>query len=121
MAKVLIVNDSRLYRFSVRRLMKEWGHEMIVAKNGQQAIVVAREQLPELILMDIIMPGMSGFEAKRILASDELTSHIPVIFVSTQDEETDKAWRLRQGAHAYVTKPIEPEALQAAIANAMAT
>ena len=119
MAKVLIVDDSRLARFSLRRLMKEWGHDVIVAKNGEQAIVIAREQLPELILMDIVMPGMSGFQTKRLLASDELTSHIPVIFVSTQDEDTDKSWGLRQGAHAYVTKPIEPEALQTAIANAM--
>jgi twitching motility two-component system response regulator PilH len=120
MAKVLIVDDSRVYRYSLRRLMKDWGHEVLIAKNGEQAIQVARDEKPELILMDIVMPGMNGYQAKRKLARDETTSHIPVIFVSTRDEETDKVWGLRQGASAYVTKPIEPEVLQSAITNAMA-
>lgn len=120
MAKVLIVDDSRVYRFSLRRLMKDWGHEVLIAKNGEQAIQVAREEKPELILMDIVMPGMNGYQAKRKLARDESTSHIPVIFVSTRDEETDKVWGLRQGAYAYVTKPVQPEVLQSAITNAMA-
>ena len=120
MAKVLIVDDSRVYRFSLRKLMKEWGHEVIIAKNGEQAIGIAREEKPDLILMDIVMPGMNGYQAKRTLARDESTSHIPVIFVSTRDEETDKVWGLRQGAHAYVTKPIKPEVLQSAISTAIA-
>ena len=120
MAKVLIVDDSRVYRYSLRRLMKDWGHEVLTAKNGEEAIEIAREETPELILMDIVMPGMNGYQAKRKLARDESTSHIPVIFVSTRDEETDKAWGLRQGASAYVTKPVKPEVLQSAITNAMA-
>ena len=120
MARVLIVDDSRVYRFSIGRLMKEWGHEVIIAKNGEQAIEVAREEKPDLILMDIVMPGMNGYQAKRKLAGDDSTSHIPVIFVSTRDEETDKVWGLRQGAHAYVTKPIEPQKLQFAMNEAMA-
>ena len=120
MAKVLIVDDSRLYRFSLGRLIKEWGHEVIIAKNGEQAIDVAREEKPEIILMDIVMPGMNGYQAKRMLARDAATSNIPVIFVSSRDEETDKVWGLRQGAHAYVTKPVEPEELQNAITDAIA-
>ena len=120
MAKVLIVDDSRVYRYSLRKLMKEWGHEVVIAKNGEQGILAARKEKPELILMDIVMPGMSGYQAKRMLARDAETAEIPVIFVSTRDEETDKVWGLRQGAQAYVTKPIEPDELQSAITKAMA-
>ncbi len=120
MAKVLIVDDSRVYRFSLRRLMNSWGHEVIIAKNGEQGFDVARREKPDLILMDIVMPGMNGYQAKRKLASDEATSHIPVIFVSSRSEETDKVWGLRQGAYAYVTKPIEPKELQTAMTDAMA-
>jgi len=120
MAKVLIVDDSRVYRYSLRKLVKDWGHEVIIAKNGEQAIEIAREQNPEIILMDIVMPGMNGYQAKRQLARDEATSHIPVIFVSTRSEETDRIWGLRQGAAAYVTKPVKPEILLSAITEAIA-
>jgi twitching motility two-component system response regulator PilH len=119
-AKVLIVDDSRLYRFSLRRLIQEWGHEVWVAKNGEEAIEMARDILPELILMDIVMPGISGYQAKRLLARDAATSRIPVIFISTRSEETDRIWGLRQGAAAYVTKPVQPELLQTAMTEAMA-
>lgn len=120
MAKVLIVDDSRVYRYSLRKLVKDWGHEVIVAKNGEQALEIARTEKPEIILMDIVMPGMSGYQAKRKLAQDEATSHIPVIFVSTRGEETDQIWGLRQGAAAYVTKPVKPEVLLSAISAAVA-
>lgn len=120
MAKVLIVDDSRVYRYSLRKLIKDWGHEVLVAKNGEQAIELAREQHPEIILMDIVMPGMNGYQAKRMLARDAATAEIPVIFVSTRDEETDRIWGLRQGAAAYVTKPVEPEILLSAITDAVA-
>lgn len=120
MAKVLIVDDSRVYRYSLRKLLKDWGHDVLTAKNGEQAIGIAREQKPEIILMDIVMPGMSGYQAKRMLARDDATAHIPVIFVSTRSEETDQIWGLRQGAAAYVTKPVEPKVLQSAIIDAVA-
>ena len=120
MAKVLIVDDSRVYRYSLRKLIKDWGHEVVTAKNGEQAIEVARAEHPEIILMDIVMPGMNGYQAKRMLARDEATSKIPVIFVSTRSEETDRIWGLRQGAAAYVTKPVKPEVLQSAISEAVA-
>ena len=120
MAKVLIVDDSRVYRFTLRKLIKEWGHEVLIAKNGEQAVDIARKESPEIILMDIVMPGMSGYQTKRMLAKDESTSGIPVIFCSTRDDETDKIWGLRQGASAYVTKPVKPEDLMTAISNAVA-
>ena len=120
MAKVLIVDDSRVFRYSLRKLVKDWGHEVLIAKNGEEAIEVAREQKPELILMDIVMPGMNGYQTKRMLSRDENTSGIPVIFVSTRSEETDRIWGLRQGAAAYVTKPVKPEILESAILEAVA-
>lgn len=120
MAKVLIVDDSRVSRYTLRKLVENWGHEVLVAKNGEQAIEIAREQKPEIILMDIVMPGMNGYQAKRKLARDETTSHIPVIFVSIRSEETDRIWGLRQGAAAYVTKPVNPEVLLSAITDAVA-
>lgn len=120
MAKVLIVDDSRVYRFSLRRLVQVWGHEVLIAKNGEEAIEMAREHQPQLILMDIVMPGISGYQAKRLLARDPGTSRIPVIFVSTRSEETDRIWGLRQGAAAYVTKPVQPDLLQSAMTEAMA-
>jgi len=120
MAKVLIVDDSRVYRFSLRRLVQDLGHEVLVAKSGEQAIDMAREHQPQLILMDIVMPGINGYQAKRLLAKDSATERIPVIFVSTRDEAADRAWGLRQGAAAYVTKPVQPELLQVAMTAAMA-
>ena len=120
MAKVLIVDDSRVYRYSLRKLVKNWGHEVLVAKNGEQAIEIAREQIPEIILMDILMPGMNDYQANRKLAGDKATSHIPVIFISARSEETDRIWGLRQGAKAYITKPVKPEILLSAINDAVA-
>ena len=120
MAKVLIVDDSKAYRFRLRKLVREWGHEALTAKNGEQALELARSEQPEIILMDIVMPGMNGYQAKRTLARDAATRDIPVIFVSTRDEETDRIWGMRQGAADYVTKPVDPEHLLSAITNAVA-
>jgi twitching motility two-component system response regulator PilH len=120
MAKVLIVDDSKSYRFRLRRLVREWGHEAITARNGKEALQLARSEKPEIILMDIVMPGMNGYQAKRTLARDAETRDIPVIFVSIRNEETDRIWGMRQGAADYVTKPVDPEHLQNAISNAIA-
>ena len=73
-----------------------------------------------MILMDIVMPGMSGFQATRNLARDHQTSNIPVIFVTKKDSDADRSWGMRQGAKAYVTKPINPKTLQSAIGEAIA-
>jgi twitching motility two-component system response regulator PilH len=120
MAKVLIVDDSTAYRLRLRLLLRRLGHEAVTAANGLEALEMARAEQPELILMDIVMPGMNGYEATRSLGRDEATSHIPVIFVTTRREDVDRIWGMRQGAVAYVTKPIDPEQLQAAISGAIA-
>ena len=120
MAKVLIVDDSPTQIFTLKNLVQEWGHEALIAENGSQAIEIAHQEQPDVILMDIIMPGMSGFQATRKLSRDPATRAIPVIFVSTKDGEADRVWGMRQGAIGFVTKPINPDLLLTAITDAVA-
>ena len=103
MAKVLIVDDSPTQIFTLKQLVETWGHETLIAENGDEALEMARVEQPNVILMDIVMPGMSGFQATRKLSKDLATHGIPVIFVSSKDGEADRIWGLRQGATAYVT------------------
>jgi twitching motility two-component system response regulator PilH len=120
MAKILIVDDSPTTTFTLRKMLEGWGHDVVVAENGDEALETARQEHPGVILMDIVMPGMSGFQATRNLARDPGTSNIPVIFVTKKDGDADRKWGLRQGAIAYVTKPIDPKMLQSAIGEAIA-
>lgn len=120
MPKILIVDDSPAQLYSLRRLVEQAGHQTVVAESGEQALQLAADEHPELILMDIIMPGMSGYQATRKLGSTESTRHIPVIFVSSRDGEADRQWGLRQGAREYVTKPVNAERLLTAISAAIA-
>ena len=119
MAKVLIVDDSPTQVFTLKKLVEDWGYEALTAENGDQALEIARQQQPNVILMDIVMPGMSGFQTTRKLSKDKSTHNIPVILVSTKDDEADHVWGMRQGATAYVTKPINPEILLSAISEAI--
>jgi len=120
MPKVLIVDDSPAQLYSLRRMIEQAGHEAIVAASGEQALEVAASEHPAVILMDIVMPGMSGYQATRRLNRTESTRHIPVIFVSSRNGEADRQWGLRQGAREYVTKPVNPAVLLTAISEAMA-
>jgi twitching motility two-component system response regulator PilH len=120
MSKVLIVDDSPAQIFTLKNLVEEWGHEALIAENGDQAFELASQEKPDVILMDIIMPGMSGFQTTRKLSKDPATQGIPVIFVSNKDGESDRVWGMRQGAIGYVTKPVNPELLFTAISNAVA-
>jgi len=120
MAKVLIVDDSPAQVFTMKNLIESWGHEAISAESGNAALEIAREERPDVILMDVVMPGMSGFQTTRKLSKDLVTCRIPVIFVSTKDGEADRVWGMRQGATAYVTKPVNPDALLNAISDAIA-
>ena len=120
MPKVLIVDDSTSQLYCLRRLVEQAGHQVVVAESGEQALQVAAAEHPAVILMDIVMPGMSGYQATRKLGRIESTRHIPVIFVSTRDGEADRQWGLRQGARDYVTKPVDPGLLLTAISECMA-
>ena len=117
---MLIVDDSQIYRFKLRKLVEAKGHEALTANNGEAALQLAREEQPDVILMDIVMPGMSGYQAKRKLGSSQATRHIPVIFVSTKSGEADRTWGLRLGAREYITKPVDPTLLLTAISEAIA-
>ena len=93
------------------------GHEVLEADNAEDGLKLVREQSPQLVLMDVVLPGMSGFQATRAMARDAAIKHIPVVIVSTKAMETDKAWGLRQGAADYIVKPPREEDLLARIAE----
>ena len=104
--KVMVVDDSPTERAYLENLLKKNGLEVILIDSGETAIERARTDRPDLILMDVVMPGLNGFQATRAITRDEETKHIPVVICTTKDQETDKIWGLRQGAKDYVTKPI---------------
>jgi len=120
MSKILIVDDSPTQLYQLRQIVEKGGHQAVTAESGERAIELAGCENPEVILMDIVMPGMSGYQAKRQLGKEKSTCHIPVIFVSSKDGDADRAWGLRQGAREYVTKPVNPNLLLSAISEAMA-
>lgn len=108
---VLVVDDSPTDSHLLSEMLKKNGYQVTTAGSGEEGIAKAKSGKPDLILMDIVMPGMSGFEATRAITRDPETSAIPVIICSTKGQETDKAWGLRQGAKDYVVKPINEKAL----------
>jgi twitching motility two-component system response regulator PilH len=115
MARILIVDDSPTQTLSLSKILKKHGHEIITAKDGEEGVEVAKAELPDLVLMDVVMPKINGFQATRQITKDPLTCHIPVIIVTTKDQETDRIWGARQGAKGYVTKPVEEELLMDAV------
>jgi len=115
MARILVVDDSPTETFRFREILQRHGHEVIEASNGADGVAVARAEIPDLILMDVVMPGMNGFQATRQITRGTETSHIPVVIVSTKDQETDRVWGRRQGARDYLTKPIDEAALMQVI------
>jgi twitching motility two-component system response regulator PilH len=120
MSKVLIVDDSPAQIYNLRKIVEQGGYQAIVANCGERALEVASDEQPEVILMDIVMPGMSGYQATRHLGRNANTANIPVIFVSTLADEADKIWGMRQGARDYITKPVNAQVLLSAISAAMA-
>lgn len=119
MAKVLIVDDSESQLYALSKIVEGAGHEVITAENGELGVEKALAEIPDLILMDVVMPGLNGFQATRKISKDNSTAHIPVIFVTTKDQETDRIWGMRQGASAYITKPVDKSALLDAMNKAM--
>ena len=106
MARILIVDDSPSQLLGMKRIVEKLGHETVTAEDGASGVEVAKSCLPDLILMDVVMPNLNGFQATRAISKEPSTSQIPVVLVTTKDQETDKVWGMRQGAKAYVTKPI---------------
>lgn len=116
MARVLIVDDSATERAVLVNWLHKAGHVALEAQDAESGVALARQQKPDVVLMDVIMPGRNGFEATRSLRRDPATSHIPVIIISTKDQPTDQAWGMRQGASAYLPKPFSRATLIEAIA-----
>ena len=111
MARILIVDDSPSQLMGIRRIVEKLGHEALTAEDGAAGVEIAKKELPDLILMDVVMPNLNGFQATRSISREPTTSHIPVILVTTKDQETDRMWGMRQGARAYLTKPFSEEEL----------
>ena len=102
----MVVDDSPTERAYMDNLLRKRGYDVVLVDSGETAIERAKTDRPDLILMDVVMPGLNGFQATRAITRDEATKHIPVIICTTKDQETDKIWGLRQGAKDYVTKPL---------------
>ena len=121
MAQVLIVDDSPTEAHVLKGMLEKNGFEVETAENGTEGIERAKALKPDLILMDVVMPGLNGFQATRQLTRDPETAEIPVIIVTTKDQETDRVWGLRQGAKDFLSKPISEKTLMEKISLALAT
>lgn len=119
MPRVLIVDDSPTETYKFKSVLEKNGFEVIEAANGADGVAKARQEQPDLVLMDVVMPGLNGFQATRQLAKGADTQHIPVIIVTTKDQETDRVWGRRQGATDYLTKPVDEEKLMNTISKAL--
>ena len=109
--KVLIVDDSPTETYKMETVLKKNGFSVVKAENGEEGVEMAKKELPNLVLMDVVMPGLNGFQATRLLTKAKETSHIPVIIVTTKDQPTDKLWGKRQGAKGYLVKPVDDNQL----------
>ena len=113
---VLVVDDSPTERHVLVELLTRNGYQVITAENGEEGVEKAKRELPDLILMDVVMPGLNGYQATRTLTRDEVTKHIPIIVCTSKGQETDRIWGLRQGALDYIVKPVNGADLLSKIA-----
>ncbi|MCU7848403.1 MAG: response regulator [Candidatus Thiodiazotropha sp. (ex Lucinoma kastoroae)] len=106
--RILVVDDSPTEIHIFKRILEKQGYQILVAKDGQEGVEIAKQELPDLIIMDVVMPVLNGFQATRQLKNFDATSKIPVIMVTTKDQQTDINWGMRQGATEYLVKPVAP-------------
>ncbi|MFN3712349.1 MAG: PleD family two-component system response regulator [Alcanivoracaceae bacterium] len=107
MAKILIVDDSPTQMANMIKIVEGHGHKTVTANNGMEGVEKSKAEMPDLILMDVVMPELNGFQATRKITKDPATQHIPIILVTTKDQDTDKVWGERQGASGYLVKPVQ--------------
>lgn len=115
MARVMIVDDSPTDVQHLKGILQREGHVVIEVASGADAIERVKQERPDCVVMDVVMPGINGFQATRTLSKDPATASIPIVVVSGKSQETDRVWALRQGAREYVTKPIKEAELIAKI------
>jgi twitching motility two-component system response regulator PilH len=108
---ILVVDDSPTEIHIFKKILEKQGYKIIVAKDGQEGVDMAKQTRPDIILMDVVMPVLNGFQATRQLKKNEDTADIPVIMVTTKDQKTDINWGMRQGANEYLVKPVAPAEL----------
>lgn len=113
----MVIDDSPTDRHILSRMLTKGGYQVGTAESGEEGVLKIKQYMPDLVLMDVVMPGINGFQATRMLARDDETRHIPVILCTSKDQETDKIWGLRQGARAYITKPVSIDDLLQKIKN----
>ena len=113
MALVMIVDDSPTEVHVMKTALEKHGFDTVAAADGSECLELAKRVRPDLILMDVVMPGVNGFQATRTLARDPSTQSIPIVMISTKSQETDKIWGLRQGAVDFLVKPVSANALVA--------
>lgn len=111
MARILIVDDSPTEVRKISSILEKHKHQVITADNGADGVALARKEQPDLVLMDVVMPGLNGFQATRQLTRSDETANIPVVIVTTKDQETDRVWGTRQGAKGYLVKPVDEDEL----------
>ena len=121
MALILIADDSPTEIYLLKKILEKHSHRIIVAEDGQQAIELTQVERPDLILMDVVMPNLNGFQTTRQLSKDPSTRNIPIIIISSKDQETDKLWGLRQGAKGYLSKPTNEKMLMSKVDQLLGT
>jgi twitching motility two-component system response regulator PilH len=115
--KILIVDDSPTERYYLTAILERNGFTVATAENGDDAMAKIKADRPELILMDVVMPGANGFQVTRAIAKDPELADVPIIICSTKNQETDRIWGLRQGARDYLVKPVDEAELLSRIAG----
>ena len=109
--KILVVDDSKTELYNLSELLTKRGYAIRTAENGEEAMKRLGEEKPDLILMDVVMPGQNGFQLTRAITRDPRFTDVPVIMCTSKNQETDKVWGMRQGARDYIVKPVDPEEL----------
>ena len=109
--KVLVVDDSKTELMFLSDMLQKQGLQVRTAENGEEAMRSLAEDRPDLILMDVVMPGQNGFQLTRAITRDPQFANVPVIMCTSKNQETDRVWGMRQGASDYVVKPVNPDEL----------
>ena len=112
---VLVVDDSKTELMFLTDVLQKQGYQVRTAENAEEAMRRLAEGKPDLILMDVVMPGQNGFQLTRAISRDPLYSDVPIIMCTSKNQETDRVWGMRQGARDYITKPVDPADLKAKI------